>query len=178
MENLPSLNNVLFPVTSINKHSISVQSTGQMVTMHWKHSKHSIPVQSTGQLVTVRGCSSFDSQTFPVALQQAMVGDYWNVSHMILMTLVIVMMTLMIMMTILMFIWASLQSDNVFSICDYAGCNSAKSLQIEILTVLLLLAGSAVLNLWFFLLRSFKHKIRSISCRTLLFATWCVSEEP
>ena len=84
VENVPSLNDVLFPVTSINKHSISVQSTGQ--------------------LVTVRGCSSFDSQTFPVALQQAMVGDYWNVSHMILMTLVIVMMTLMIMMTILMFI--------------------------------------------------------------------------
>ena len=84
VENVPSLNDVLFPVTSINKHSI--------------------PVQSTGQLVTVRGCSSFDSQTFPVALQQAMVGDYWNVSQMILMTLVIVMMTLMIMMTILMFI--------------------------------------------------------------------------
>ena len=38
------------------------------------------PVQSTGQLVTVRGCSSFDSQTFPVAWQKAMVGDYWEVN--------------------------------------------------------------------------------------------------
>ena len=38
-------------------------------------------VQSTGQLVTVRGCSSFDSQTFPVAWQKAMVGDYWEVKY-------------------------------------------------------------------------------------------------
>ena len=38
-----------------------------------------------------------------------------------------------------------LQSDNVFSICDYAGCNSAKSLQIEILTVLLIFSGIALI---------------------------------
>jgi len=33
---------------------------------------------TNGELVTVRGCSSFDTQTFPEALQRAMAGDYWK----------------------------------------------------------------------------------------------------
>jgi len=108
-------------------------------------------VQSTGQLVTVRGCSSFDSQTFPVAWQKAMVGDYW-------------------------------ESDNVFSICDYAGCNSAKSLQIEVLTALLIFSGIAV-TLWLsdpspiigYACHSLTHSLTDWLTHSLLFSKlyWC-----